>query len=84
MKIKFWGTRGLYNVENIMVVKYSRTTGDPNQRIFDFAHGADVLIRDATYTPEEYRERVGGTFGLPLCSEGRSRSTTEETDFIPL
>jgi phosphoribosyl 1,2-cyclic phosphodiesterase len=32
---------------------------DPNQRVYDFCRDADVLIHDATYTPEEYIDRVG-------------------------
>ncbi len=49
----------LYNVEKIIVGRYLEMPGDPNDRIFDFARDADVLIHDATYTPDEYRERVG-------------------------
>ena len=66
----------LYNVEKIIVERYSRMPGDPNQRIFDFARGADVLIHDATYTPEEYRERVGWghsdyLFALKVAAEAQ-------------
>jgi ribonuclease BN (tRNA processing enzyme) len=39
--------------------KFYSTTGDPNRRIFEFCRGADVLVHDATYTPEEYIDRVG-------------------------
>lgn len=51
--------KSIKNVEKVIVEKYSGEKGDPNQRIFDFARGADVLIYDATYTPEEYVNRVG-------------------------
>lgn len=33
--------------------------GDPNQRVIDFIRGADVLIHDSTYTPEQYSEHIG-------------------------
>ncbi len=51
--------RSIKNVEKVIVDKYSEEKADPNQRIFDFARGADILIHDATYTPEEYVNRVG-------------------------
>jgi phosphoribosyl 1,2-cyclic phosphodiesterase len=47
------------NVDKATLEKYRKTKGDPNQRIFDFAYGADVLIHDSTYTPEEYVKHVG-------------------------
>ncbi|MCX6135528.1 MAG: MBL fold metallo-hydrolase [Ignavibacteriales bacterium] len=47
------------NFEPIVKEKYDSQRGDPNQRVFDFCRGADVLIHDATYTPEEYIDRVG-------------------------
>ena len=52
--------------------------GDPNQRIFDFCRGADVLIHDTTYTPEEYIDRVGWghsdyLFTLRLAAEANVR-----------
>jgi phosphoribosyl 1,2-cyclic phosphodiesterase len=49
----------LSNVEPVVKAKYDAQTGDPNQRVFDFCRGADVLLHDATYTPEEYIDRVG-------------------------
>jgi ribonuclease BN (tRNA processing enzyme) len=49
----------LSNVEAIVKEKYDTKNGDPNKRIFDFCQDADVLIHDATYTPEEYIDRVG-------------------------
>lgn len=63
------------NVEKMIVDKYSRATGDPNERIFDFVRNADVLIHDATYTPEEYVDRVGWghshyLFTLKVAAEG--------------
>ncbi|HBU47163.1 MAG TPA: MBL fold metallo-hydrolase [Myxococcales bacterium] len=33
--------------------------GGPDPRLVDFARGADMLIYDAQYTPEEYEERKG-------------------------
>ncbi len=47
------------NFEPIVQEKFLAQKGDPNQRIIDFAKNADVLIHDATYTPEEYMDRVG-------------------------
>ncbi len=69
-------SRSLYNVEKSILDKYSKSTGDPNQRIYDFARGADVLIHDATYTPEEYAQRVGWghsdyLFALKVAAEAR-------------
>jgi phosphoribosyl 1,2-cyclic phosphodiesterase len=49
----------LSNFETMVKQKYEAILGDPNQRVFDFCKGADVLIHDATYTPEEYIDRVG-------------------------
>lgn len=49
----------LSNFEQFVKEKFNSGTGDPNQRVFDFCDGADVLIHDATYTPEEYIDRVG-------------------------
>jgi hypothetical protein len=49
----------LSNFEPIVKEKYEAQEGDPNQRVFDFCRGADVLLHDATYTPEEYIDRVG-------------------------
>ncbi|MBI4810243.1 MAG: hypothetical protein HY800_02120, partial [Ignavibacteriales bacterium] len=64
------------NVEKVIVEKYSHSKGDPNQRIFDFIQGADILIHDATYTPEEYVDRVGWghshyLFTLKAAAEGK-------------
>lgn len=49
----------LENFESFVKNKFDAQTGDPNQRVFDFCKDADVLIHDATYTPEEYIDRVG-------------------------
>jgi ribonuclease BN (tRNA processing enzyme) len=64
----------LKNVDKNIVDLYLQQKGDPNQRIFDFARGADVLIHDATYTPEEYATHVGWghsdyLFALKVASE---------------
>jgi phosphoribosyl 1,2-cyclic phosphodiesterase len=47
------------NFEKVVLDKYAAMQGDPNQRVFDFARGADILIHDCTYTPEEYVDKVG-------------------------
>jgi len=67
--------QSLHNVEKSIVEKYSRTHGDPNRRVYDFVKNADVLIHDATYTPEEYVNRVGWghshyLFTLTVAAEG--------------
>jgi phosphoribosyl 1,2-cyclic phosphodiesterase len=49
----------LSNFESTVKDRFSSLEGDPNKRIVDFCRGADVLIHDATYTPEEYIDRVG-------------------------
>ncbi len=36
------------------------------QRVVDFARGADVLIMDAQYFPEEYKARVGWGHSTPI------------------
>ncbi|MFI5250936.1 MAG: MBL fold metallo-hydrolase [Bacteroidota bacterium] len=48
-----------HNVDRKIVEKYMQSDGDPNQRIYDFVRGADILIHDSTYTPDEYNERQG-------------------------
>jgi phosphoribosyl 1,2-cyclic phosphodiesterase len=68
--------QAMRNVEKIIIEKYSRSKSDPNQRIFDFIRGADILIHDATYTPEEYVDRVGWghshyLFTLKAAAEGK-------------
>jgi phosphoribosyl 1,2-cyclic phosphodiesterase len=47
------------NVDPVVVRKYAASNTDPNQRVIDFAKGADILVHDATYTPEEYVNHVG-------------------------
>jgi ribonuclease BN (tRNA processing enzyme) len=64
------------NVEKFIVDKYSRSKKDPNQPVFDFVQNADLLIHDATYTPEEYVDRVGWghshyLFALKVAAEGK-------------
>ena len=59
-----------------MIAKYMAVKGDPNQRIFDFSRGADILIHDTTYTPEEYVNHVGWghshyLFSLKVAAEAR-------------
>lgn len=66
----------MHNVEKTIIDKYTVEQGDPNQRIFEFVRGADVLIHDATYTPEEYVNRVGWghshyLFTLKVAAEGQ-------------
>lgn len=51
--------RSMRNLDKVVVEKYGNARGNPNQRIFDHARGASVLIHDATYTPEEYVNHVG-------------------------
>jgi phosphoribosyl 1,2-cyclic phosphodiesterase len=51
--------RSVKNVDRTIVERYNRSRGNPNQRVFDFARGATILIHDATYTPEEYVNHVG-------------------------
>jgi phosphoribosyl 1,2-cyclic phosphodiesterase len=46
------------NFEPAVLDRFRSSNGDGNQRIYDFARGADVLIHDATYTPEEYADKV--------------------------
>lgn len=68
--------RSLKNVEKVITDKYAESKGDPNQRVFDFCRGADVMIHDATYTPEEYVSRVGWghshyLFALKVAAEAQ-------------
>ena len=62
-------------VEKAIVEKYSKNPINPNKCVFDFVRNADVLIHDATYTPEEYVDRVGWghshyLFTLNVAAEG--------------
>lgn len=66
------------NVESFIVEKYLKIKGDPNERIYEFARDADLLIHDSTYTPEEYVNRVGWghshyLFTLKVAAEGNIR-----------
>lgn len=67
------------NVEPKVKDKFMNSHGgDPNQRVFDFCRGTDVLIHDTTYTPEEYIDRVGWghsdyLFSLRLAAEANIR-----------
>jgi len=70
--------RSIRNVEKKIIDRFDRTSGDPNQRVFDFVKNADVLIHDTTYTPEEYVDRVGWghshyLFTLKVAAEGNVR-----------
>jgi phosphoribosyl 1,2-cyclic phosphodiesterase len=47
------------NVDASVVRRFSELTGDPNRLVYEFARGANVLIHDATYRPEEYAKYVG-------------------------
>jgi phosphoribosyl 1,2-cyclic phosphodiesterase len=46
------------NFEPAVLDRFQLTNGDWNQRIYDFARDVDVLIHDATYTPEEYADKM--------------------------
>lgn len=64
------------NVEQDIVTKYLECSPEPNQRIFNFVMGADILIYDTTYSPEEYIDRVGWghshyLFSLKVAAEGK-------------
>jgi phosphoribosyl 1,2-cyclic phosphodiesterase len=87
----------LTNFEAVVKQKFDAQQGDPNQRVFDFCRGADVLLHDATYTPEEYIDRVGWghshyLFALRVAAEAEVRKlllfhhepthTDEEVDDI--
>lgn len=66
------------NFEKVVQDKYAAMAGDPNQRVYDFARDADVLIHDCTYTPEEYIEKVGWghshyLFTLKVAAEANAK-----------
>jgi phosphoribosyl 1,2-cyclic phosphodiesterase len=72
-------SQAIRNVEKSVYDKYAKQEGDPNRRIFDFVRDADVLIHDATYTPEEYVNRVGWghshyLFTLKIAAEGNVKN----------
>jgi len=69
-------TPHLFNWEKEVIERFNNVHGDPNQRIFDFVRGADLLIHDTTYTPEEYIEKIGWghsnyLFTLRVAHEGQ-------------
>jgi phosphoribosyl 1,2-cyclic phosphodiesterase len=48
------------NVQPEIIQQYIiSSNGDQNQRLYDFVRDADLLIHDTTYTPQEYKERMG-------------------------
>ena len=47
------------NVDRSIVRQYTKKYGDPNERVYEFARNADILIHDATYTPQQYVRHVG-------------------------
>jgi phosphoribosyl 1,2-cyclic phosphodiesterase len=66
------------NFERFVQDKYTAVPGDPNQRVFDFAKDADILIHDCTYTPEEYVDKVGWghshyLFTLKVAAEANAK-----------
>jgi len=66
------------NFEKVVQDKFLAFMGDPNQRVFDFARNADILIHDCTYTPEEYVDKVGWghshyLFTLKVAAEANVR-----------
>ncbi|OGU31830.1 MAG: hypothetical protein A2X67_04480 [Ignavibacteria bacterium GWA2_55_11] len=70
--------KSLTNFEVAVKERFLVENGDPNQRVFDFCKDADVLIHDATYTPEEYIDRVGWghshyLFALKVAAEANVR-----------
>jgi phosphoribosyl 1,2-cyclic phosphodiesterase len=70
--------RRMSNFEKVVQEKYAAVPGDPNQRVFDFAKDADVLIHDCTYTPEEYVDKVGWghshyLFTLKVAAEANAK-----------
>jgi phosphoribosyl 1,2-cyclic phosphodiesterase len=63
------------NVDASVLKLYQAGNGDPNKRVFEFVKNADILIHDATYTPEEYIDKVGWghshyLFTLRVAHEG--------------
>ncbi len=67
------------NVHKEIVKKYLEYKDEPNQRLFDFVMGTDILIYDSTYTPEEYINRVGWghshyLFSLKVAAEGKVKN----------
>lgn len=52
-------SRYFTNNESEVLRLFENYDGDPNHRTIDFIKGADVLIHDSTYTPEQYNEHLG-------------------------
>jgi phosphoribosyl 1,2-cyclic phosphodiesterase len=68
--------RSVKNVDKVVMDRFAKRRGDPNEHVFEFARGADVLIHDTTYTPEEYVNHVGWghshyLFALKVAEEAR-------------
>ncbi len=47
------------NGEPDVLKLFENYDGDPNKRVIDAIRGADVLIHDSTYTPEQYADHIG-------------------------
>ncbi|MBU1298491.1 MAG: MBL fold metallo-hydrolase [Bacteroidetes bacterium] len=67
------------NVHTEIIKKYLEYKNEPNQHLFDFVMGSDILIYDSTYTPEEYIDRVGWghshyLFSLKVAAEGNVKN----------
>ncbi|MCL4511438.1 MAG: MBL fold metallo-hydrolase [Bacteroidetes bacterium] len=67
------------NSEPEVLKLFENYPGNPNQRIVDFVKGADVLIHDSTYTPEQYQEHIGWghshyLFTLQLAEEAKVKN----------
>ncbi|MGC8594208.1 MAG: MBL fold metallo-hydrolase [Candidatus Kryptoniota bacterium] len=72
-KLKFYT-----NYEKEVLDLFLNYNGDPNQRIVEFVSGADILIHDSTYTPEQYADHVGWghsdyLFAVNLAGRGHVR-----------
>jgi phosphoribosyl 1,2-cyclic phosphodiesterase len=52
-------TESTVGIERGVYERYASRTGDPNGHIYDFVRGADLLIHDSTYTPDEYAVHRG-------------------------
>ncbi len=66
------------NVEPMIIEKFLSSKKDPNQRLFYFVDGADILIYDTTYTPDDYIDHVGWghshyLFTLQMAYEGKAK-----------
>jgi|YelNatPaOPRAMG01_1025707.scaffolds.fasta_scaffold00013_31 phosphoribosyl 1,2-cyclic phosphodiesterase len=66
------------NYEKEVLDLFLQYNGEPNQRVIQFVSGADVLIHDSTYTPEQYAGHIGWghsdyLFAVDLAGRGRVR-----------